>query len=68
MLRLLKLVAYVLDRLSEPSTWAGLVLVFGSGGLALLGIEPGHAAFIAGIFAGAVHAAFPDVPDHRHDE
>ena len=67
-LRLLNAVAYILDRASEASTWAGITMIVGPSGLAMMGIDPHSAVLIGVALAGFIHAVFPDVKDTRHAE
>jgi hypothetical protein len=52
---------YVLDRLSEPSTWQGIgFLVALTGCKVGLGLDWGAAAGLGGIISAAIKMIFPD--------
>lgn len=51
---------YLLDRMKEPSTWRGLVLVVTSCGIALKPDQIEAISFIGLFIAGLLGAATPD--------
>ena len=54
--------SYVINRLKEPSTWRGLIMLLTAGGIVL---SPGQVAMIVAAgtaAAGFVGTLFPDTP------